>query len=445
MPSTRRAFLGGLAAAGVLAPRLFVPAAKAAEARGGLGEAIAATARARWRFAAATADPAAAAADPALWTDVQQSWVVDRTLLNLENGGLQPSPALVTQAFIDAWMKANEAPSHTNSRILWPQVEQVRARLAAAFGCATEEMAITRNTTEGFLAVALGTRLEAGDEVLTTTHDYHRFRNAFHQREQREGIVLRAIPLPVPVEDPALVVERLAAAITPRTRVILLSHVFQLTGQVMPVREVVRLARTRDILVIVDGAHGFSHIPATRDELECDVYATSLHKWLSAPHGTGFLYVRKALIPSIWPLMPPTAKAPDDIRKFEAIGTASAAPFLAIAEALDFWAMIGTARKAARLVWLRERWLDRVASLPGVRLNTSRRPGRAGAIVNLDLEGLPPTKLAAWLWDRHRVLVAGVEHPEFQGIRVVPALYNTEAELDRFAELLTEARRRGLD
>jgi selenocysteine lyase/cysteine desulfurase len=219
--------------------------------------------------------------------------------------------------------------------------------------------------------------------------------------------------------------------------------VFQLTGQVMPIREVVRMARARGIIVIVDGAHGFSHVAATRDELECDIYVTSLHKWLSAPHGTGFLYIRKELIPTIWPLQPPTDH-PNDIRRFEAIGTASAAPYLGIGAALDFWDMVGVERKRERLVWLRERWLSRIADLPGVTINTSRRPGLGGAIASVDIAPLSPPKLAAWLWDRHRVLVAGVEHAEFRGLRVVPALYTTEAELDRFVDLLLQARKTGL-
>ena len=443
MHISRRAFVTSLASAGVLAPTLFVPSARgSAERTGhGLDAAVAAVERARLKIAGATADPVAVAADPAYWTDVQQAWAVDRTILNLENGGLQPAPAIVNQVFIRHWLYANEAPSYTNANILWSQVEGIRARLAQAFGCDTEEMAITRNTTEGFLTAAMGIKLAPGDEVLTTTQDYHRFRNAFLQRQNREGVVLRTIQLPVPVEDDNIVVQRFEEAITPRTRVILLSHMFQLTGQIMPIRDVVRMARKHGILVIVDGAHGFAHIPARRDDLECDIYTTSLHKWLSAPHGTGFLYVRKALIPSIWPLQPPTQKSPEDIRKFEAIGTASAAPYLAIGDALDFWAMIGPERKTARLRWLRERWVARIAGEPGVKLNTSRLPGRAGAIVNFEMEDLPPVKLAAWLWDKHRVLVAGVEHPEFKGLRVVPALYTTEAELDRFVHLLFEARR----
>lgn len=448
MAVSRRTFLSSLATAGVAAPQMFVPAGAAPAPVSGFDAAVAAAGRIRARFASAPADPAAAAADLELWREVQAAWAVDRSILNLENGGLQPAAAYVNQSFWESWRYANEAPSYTNARILWPKVEEVRARLARAFGCDTEEMAITRNTTEGFLAVALGFPMERGDEVLTTTQDYHRFRNAFLQRQERDGIVLRSIQLTIPAEDAAEVVRRFEEAITPRTRVILLSHMFQLTGQVMPIRAVVQMARARNILVIVDGAHGFSHVPATRDGLDCDAYATSLHKWLGAPHGTGFLYVRRNLIPKIWPLMPsvppPAGFARDDIRKFEARGTASAAPFLAIGAALDVVDMIGLERKMARLVWLRERWVSRVAALPGVHLNTSRRPGLSGAIINIDLEGVSPVALAKWLWDKHRALVAGIENPEFKGIRVVPAIYTTEAELDRFADLLIHARQHGI-
>jgi DNA-binding transcriptional MocR family regulator len=196
---------------------MFVSSARGTEERigHGLDAALAAAERARLKFAGVTADPAAVAADHAYWTDVQQAWAVDRTILNLENGGLQPAPAIVNQAFIKHWLYANEAPSYTNARILWPQVEDIRARLAQAFGCDTEEMAITRNTTEGFLAVAMGIKLASGDEVLTTTHDYHRFRNAFLQRQNREGVMLRTVQLPVPVEDDNIVVQRFEEAITP--------------------------------------------------------------------------------------------------------------------------------------------------------------------------------------------------------------------------------------
>jgi selenocysteine lyase/cysteine desulfurase len=444
MPTSRREFVSTLAAgSGAL---WLAPGARASTAVAGSAfeAAVAAGGRVAATFQHASDDPEACARNADLWRDVQGAWAVDRSILNMENGGMHPTPAAVTKAMFDSWLYANEAPSYTQSRVQWPQLESVRTRLASAFGCDPEELAVTRNSTEGFLSAALGIKLAAGDEVLTTTQDYHRFRNDLHQREQREGIVLKAVPLPIPAEDPSVVVQRFAEGITPRTRVILMPHVINLTGQFLPVRQVVQMARAKGVLVIVDGAHSFAHVPFRRDDLDCDIYVTSLHKWLAAPYGTGFLYVRRALIPSIWPLFPPTARAPEDIRKFEAIGSAPAAPFLAIRDALDFWQAIGAARKAARLRYLRERWLAKVAAVPGVIVHSTRIPALSGAIANIELEGIPPPKLATWLWEKHRALVGAIDHPEFKGIRVVPSLYTTEAEADRFADLILTARRQGI-
>jgi selenocysteine lyase/cysteine desulfurase len=357
---------------------------------------------------------------------------------------VQPSPAIVNQAYVQAWLASHEAPAHSLNRVLWPQVEGVRSRLAEAFGCDREELALTRNTTEGIETVLLGLRLQQGDEVVTTTQDYWRFQNTLRQRGERDGIVVRPITLPVPAESVDEIVERFAAAITPRTRVILLSHVINLTGQFLPVREIVQRARAEGVLVVVDGAHGFAHVPLTRDALDCDIYATSLHKWLGAPHGTGFLYVRRERIEEIWSLYPAPSELRGNIRKFESIGTAPAAPYLAIREALDFWLSIGSVRKAARLRWLRERWLAPLVEEPWLKIHTPRKPEFAGALATVACAGIPPTKLAAWLWERHRTLVRAVIHPEFQGIRVTPNLYTTVAELDRFSGLLKEAVTKGI-
>jgi selenocysteine lyase/cysteine desulfurase len=253
-----------------------------------------------------------------------------------------------------------------------------------------------------------------------------------------------SITLPVPVESTDEIVDRFAAAITPRTRVILMSHIINLTGQVLPVREVVRMARARGVLVVVDGAHGFAQLPCTRDSLDCDIYATSLHKWLGAPHGTGFLYVRRERIGEIWPLYPAPPELRENIRKFESIGSVAAAPYLGIRPALDFWLAIGAERKLARLRWLRDRWLAAFLDDPTVTVHTPRSADFSAALVTIDFAGLAPAKLAGWLWERHRTLVRPVVHKEFHGIRVTPNLYTTEEELARFVEILRAARTGGL-
>jgi selenocysteine lyase/cysteine desulfurase len=263
----------------------------------------------------------------------------------------------------------------------------------------------------------------------------------WRQRARREGIVLNQIAFPVPPPSLGDLAERIERAITPRTRVIHVCHITNLTGQIFPIQRICRLARARGIEVIVDGAHAFAQFPFTRDELDCDYYGTSLHKWLLAPHGTGFLYVRREKIPRIWPLMAAPPEMDANIRKFEEIGTHPAANHNAIAEALAFHQGIGAERKAARLRFLFQRWAKRVDKVPGVRVLTSYDAAQS---CGLALVSLPATqtpdglnKVVGWLWDKHRIIVTGIDHPEFKGLRITPNVYTTLAEVDRFADVLT--------
>jgi selenocysteine lyase/cysteine desulfurase len=240
------------------------------------------------------------------------------------------------------------------------------------------------------------------------------------------------------------VVELFRRNITPRTRLILACHVINLTGQILPVAAIVELARQRGVPVIVDGAHALAHFPFDLHALGCDFYGSSLHKWLFAPHGTGLLYVRRERIGDLWPLMAAEETQKDDIRKFEEIGTHPAAGILAIAEALTFHELIGPARKAARLVHLRDAWARRLLSHQRVRLHTSLRPGLSCGIATVQIEGIESGALCEWLWSRHRILVTGIKHEEFEGIRVSPSVYTTLPELDRFCDAMEYAIERGI-
>jgi selenocysteine lyase/cysteine desulfurase len=327
--------------------------------------------------------------------------------------------------------------------ILEPQRETVRRRLARAFACDPEEIALTRNASEGLQICQLGFDLRPGDEVLTTNQDYPRMITTFQQRERRDGIVLRQFSLPVPAEDPDEIVRLFEEQITPRTRLILMCHVINLTGQILPVREVVQMARRRDVPVLVDGAHSFAHFPFTQPELDCDYFATSLHKWLFAPHGTGLLYVRRDKIADLWPMMAAPEKMDEDVRKFEEIGTHPAANYLAIAEALTFHQGIGAERKAARMIYLRNRWAERLRRHDRVRLHTSLRPGCACGLATVEIDGIDAGELTQYLWQSYRIIVTAINHPEFQGIRVSPSVYTTREEIDRFVDAMEGILRRG--
>jgi selenocysteine lyase/cysteine desulfurase len=429
MTTSRRAFLRSLGATIAAVPALRADSLeRAARATGALGLRAAAE----------------VAADEDFWLEIQQAFTLDRTLINLNNGGVSPSPRVVQEAMRRYLELSNQAPVYTMWQLIEPQVESVRRGLAQAFGCDPDEMAITRNASEALEIVQLGLPLQRGDEVVTTTQDYPRMLTTWRQRARREGIVLKEITFPVPPPSPADLVRRFEAAITPRTKVLHVCHITNLTGQIFPIREICRLGRARGLEVIVDGAHAFAHFPFTRDELDCDYYGTSLHKWLLAPHGTGFLYVRKSKIPGVWPLMAAPPEMDANIRKFEEIGTHPAANHNAIAEALTFHQGVGAERKAARLRFLFQRWAKRLESLPRVRILTPYDPAQSCGLASISIEGIEPNKIVSHLWDKHRIIVTPINHAEFKCVRVTPNVYTTLAEMDRFGDAMEDLIRTGL-
>jgi selenocysteine lyase/cysteine desulfurase len=432
MPS-RRDFLTTLAGAAALAP---APAFAAGAAR----------ALTRAHGVAGARSPNAVAEDEAYWGEIQRAFDSDRTMVNLNNGGVSPSPTHVLDAMIRDLRFSNELPVEHMWRVLEPRIESVRRDLAREFGCDPEELAIVRNASEANETMILGLDLKRGDEVIVTTQNYPRMLTTWDQRARRDGIVVKRITFEVPPRSDAYVVDRFREAITPRTRAIEVTHITNLTGQILPVREIVAMARPLGVEVLVDGAHAFAHFPFTRDALGCDYYGTSLHKWLLAPVGTGFLYVRREKIARLWPLMAAPKEMDANVRKYEEIGTHPAANHNAIAAALAFHRAIGAERKAARLRYLRDRWARRLlAESPRVKVLTPLDdPTRAGGIGFFAVDGIDPGKLGAWLLDRHHVVTTPIVFPEFSGIRVTPNVYTTLDEVDLFADLVLRAIRGGV-
>ena len=388
--------------------------------------------------------PVELASNEDFWFQVQAAYDVDRSLINLNNGGVAPAPRTVLDAVSRHTAFTNNVPPRHLWQVLDPQVETVRERIAKLFGCDPEEIAITRNASESLEICLFGLDLKAGDEVLTTSHDYPRMINTLKQREQREGIVLKTFDFPTPPKDPSELVELFEKNITPQTKVILVCHITNLSGQIFPVRDIVRMARQRGIEVIVDGAHAFAHFTFQHADLDCDYYGTSLHKWLSAPIGTGFLFVRKSKIKELWPLMAGPNPKLDDIRKFEEVGTHPTAPRLAIAEALTFFEGIGPERKEARLRYLRDRWAKRLVGQEGVKFFTSFDPRQSCGIGTAGIKGIDTAELSTHLFKKHRIVVTPINHKDFTGIRVSPNTYSTLRELDTFCEAMEEVIRNGL-
>ena len=385
-----------------------------------------------------------AARDEDFWFDIQQAFSVTRGIVNLNNGGVSPSPRIVTEALVRYTWQQEDATAYTMWQVLEPQSETIRTGLADLFGCDREEVAITRNASDSLEALLFGFDLRPGDEVLTTTQDYPRMLTTLRQRERRDRIVLKLVKFPVPPKDPSEITAAYEAGMTPRTRLVLVSHMINLTGQITPVRDICEMARRRGAETIVDGAHSFAQFRFRREDLGCDYFGTSLHKWLHAPKGTGMLYVKREKIKHVWPLFAAEKAQDADIRKFEETGTRSAAQRLAIGEALLFHQGVGPERKEARLRFLARHWMNQLRGEPGVRFNTSFDDRQSCALANVHVEGTDPVAVCDHLMRRHKIFATPIVHDEFKGVRITPSVYTTLKELDRFCEVMTGVARKGL-
>jgi selenocysteine lyase/cysteine desulfurase len=388
--------------------------------------------------------PEQAAMDEDFWFEIQQAFSITRGITNLNNGGVSPSPRIVTEALVRYTWQQEDVTAYTMWSILEPQVETVRTGLADIFGCDREEIAITRNASESLEILLMGLDLKSGDEILTTTQDYPRMLTTLRQREAREGLVLKMIKVPIAPKHLDDITVEFEKAVSPKTRIILISHVINITGQIMPVKSICQLARSKGIEVIVDGAHSFAHFDFKQSDLACDYYGTSLHKWLFAPKGTGLLYVKRDKIEKIWPLMAAEKTQKDNIRKFEEVGTHPAAPRLAIGEAILFHNGIGAKRKEERLRYLSRYWMTKLKDLPNVRFHTSWEPNQSCGIANVEIVEVDPGALGSYLMDKHKIFTTPIVHEEFKGIRITPSVYTTLKELDRFCDVMETVATKGL-
>jgi isopenicillin-N epimerase len=395
--------------------------------------------------------PTEVAQDEDFWFYVQQAFNCDRSIINLNNGGVHPAPKIVMDAVHRYLDFANGAPVYNSWQVLAPRKELIRKKLADTFSCSPEEIAITRNVTEAMQIALLGIDLEPGDELLTTTHDYPSMKYALLQREKREGVKVKMFPFRYPPKNINELADAFKKNITPRTKLIEVCHITNLTGQVFPIREICQMARERGIEVVVDGAHAFGHFEFKQKDLDCDIYGANLHKWMMAPLGTGFLYVKKEKIKKIWPLFPALNPQGDDIRKFEHIGTHPDYLELAIGEALAFHHGIGGKRKEERMRYLRNYWAKALEKLPGVKILTSYDPEQSCGIGTFTVENMDLAKLVQVLFKKHKIYIitVGVPSPELggegiTGIRVTPSIYTTLRELDIFIEAVSYYVKHGL-
>jgi selenocysteine lyase/cysteine desulfurase len=383
--------------------------------------------------------PAATIAeDEAFWLAIRGKYRLTPDYINLENGYYSMQSEEVLEAFIGRVREVNREASYYLRTRQYDDKAAVRARLAAMAGCAPEELIITRNTTESLDTVIAGYDWKAGDEAVMAEQDYGAMLDMFALQARRYGMVNRIIMLPNNPKDDDEIVRVYEQAITPRTRLLMMGHVVNITGQILPVRKVCEMAHRHGVAVMVDGAHAFAQLDYRIPDLQCEFYGASLHKWLGAPLGAGLLYVRRDKIASLWPIYADAGMADDDIRKLNHTGTHPVHTDLAINDAIVFHERIGVQRKEARLRYLQAYWTSRTRGTPKLVFNTPSDPRRTCAIANVGVEGMEPAALAKTLLDRYRIWTVAIDRPGVRGVRITPQLFTTTAELDSLVRALKE-------
>lgn len=376
--------------------------------------------------------------DEDFWEIVRQAYTVTPNIINLNNGGVSPQPLVVQNAQDRYNRYSNEAPTYYMWRILDQNREPLREKLAEVAGCSPEELAINRNATEALDTVIFGLTLEKGDEVVMTKQDYPNMIQAWKQREMRDGIRIKWINLELPIENDELIVRKFTEQFTSRTKVVHITHMINWTGQILPVKKISEVAHQRGIEVLVDAAHTFAHLDFKIPELGADYFGTSLHKWLSAPFGTGMLWVKKEKIAGLYPLFPNVDPKSADIRKFETQGTRSFATEMAIGQAIDFHLMIGKERKQKRLQYLKNYWVEKCLDIPQFKIHTSLKPEYACALANFSLQGMKPEEVADKLFNKYKIHTVAIVWENISGVRVTPHVYTSLRDLDKLANAIRE-------
>ncbi|OYU57311.1 MAG: aminotransferase [Chitinophagaceae bacterium BSSC1] len=380
----------------------------------------------------------AIAADEDYWSVIQQAYTVNSNFVNLNNGGVSPSPRVVQEAVERYNQLTNQGPSYYMWRILDQGREPLRYKLAEMAGCSTEEIAINRNATEALNTVIFGLDLKAGDEVIGTKQDYPNMIQAWKQREMREGIVYKQLNFQFPIENDAEIVKAFENAITPKTKIIHITHIINWIGQILPARKIADMAKSHGIEVIVDGAHSFGLLDYKIPDLNCDYFGTSLHKFLSAPIGSGMLWIRKEKIGKIWPLLCNGDPKGTDIRKFETLGTRSFPIEQGIGEAVNFQMAIGGKRKEDRIRYLKNYWAKKVAEVPKVKIHTSFKPEYSCAICGVSIDGMTPSELDSALFNTYKIHTVGIVWENISCVRITPHVYTRIQDLDKLVKAITE-------
>lgn len=377
------------------------------------------------------------ASDESFWNEIRTQYLLKPDYINLENGYYNFLPQPLLNKFIEHIKEVNLQGSYYMRTVQFENKQKITNRLATLAGCSPDELIITRNTTESLDMIIGGLDWNKGDEAIMAYQDYGAMLDMFEQVQNRYGINRIMLSVPNHPKNDEEIVQLYKNAITPKTKVILVSHMINISGQILPIRKICDMAHAKGVQVIVDGAHAFAHIQYKIDDLHCDYYAAALHKWLSTPLGAGLLYVRKDNIKKVWPLLADSEKDVNKINRLNHTGTHPVHTDLTINDSIDYFEMIGAERKEARLRFLQNYWTSKVRSNPKILLNTPSEANRSCAIANVGIEGIEPADLAKRLLNEHKVFTVAIDYANIRGCRICPNLYTTTAELDHFVKALT--------
>ena len=371
------------------------------------------------------------------WKGVSSLYKQNIDFINLESGYFSPSPESVKDYWINYVNEINESPSYYMRTKQTKMREKVRETLASYSGVSSEEICLTRNTTESMNIIIQGLKIGREDEILRTNLEYPNIIQALDMRERRYGTKIRVVDVPIHPVDQNEIVDKVISAVDKRTKILLISHMVFLNGQVFPVKEVCAKAKEMGLYTIVDGAHSFSHVDMDISDIGCDFYASSLHKWLGAPLGNGLLYVRKGMVDKLWPLYGDTQYEDDNIMKLEHLGTRPCSDQNGIIPAVEFNLKVGKKNKSKRLKSLQMRWANELKDHKNIIINTPLGEGQSFGIANVGVRGIRPGDLADRLFDEHDIFTVPIDDERgIRGLRVSPNLYSTVEDIDKFIDAM---------
>jgi selenocysteine lyase/cysteine desulfurase len=378
------------------------------------------------------------AQDDTFWNSIRGGYKLKPDYINLENGYYNFMPTEILEKYIEHVKEINYEGSFYLRTVQFDNKKRIAAKLSELFGCKDDELIITRNTTESLDMVIAGQNWQQGDEAVMAEQDYGAMLDMFKQISKRYGTVNKIISIPNHPKSDEEIVELYSNAITSKTKLLMVCHVINITGQILPVKKICDMAKSKNVKVMVDGAHAFAHIKFNLSDINCDYYGCSLHKWLSAPLGAGMLYVRKEEIKNIWPIFAEAEKDVNDILRLNHTGTIPVHVDLGIENAINYFNTIGIDKKEARLRFLQNYWTSKVRELPNVILNTPKDKNRACAIANVGIKNIKPSELCKTLLDKYKIYTVAIDYAGVQGCRITPNIYTSTKELDLLVKAIKE-------